>query len=75
MAEASQHEFDLHVLAQLEKLFGEDDLELMVRREDMAVLVKHLPSGNQASCELYPTQIKNKICCLLTLLLDRNLSS
>ncbi len=74
MADASPHEFDLHVLSQLEKLFDEGELETLVRREDMGVLVRHLPTGNEASSVTHPSQIKNKICCLLTLLLDRNLT-
>ena len=73
MADESPHKFDQHVLSQLEKLFGEGELETLVRREDMGVLVRHLPSGAEASCVEHPSQIKNKICCLLTLLLDRNL--
>jgi len=80
MAEAApSDEFELDVLTQLEKLFKDDELETQVRRSelpgplnppDSAVRVKYLPSGKEATCDKYPSQIRNKICCLLTLLLD-----
>jgi len=77
------HEFDRHVLKQLEKFFKDGELETLVRPPDFkpgelpdlskpapGVLIKYLPSGKQVMCEDYETQIRNKISCLLTLLLD-----
>jgi hypothetical protein len=77
------HEFDLHILRQLEKFFKDGELETLVRppsfisgelpdlsKGNMGVAVKHLPTGKLATCEEYSTQIRNKACCLLTLLLD-----
>jgi len=75
----SAREFDLHALGQLEKLFGHEELETLLWKSsgpsdsgeiDSAVLVKHLPSGKEVTSHKYQTQIRNKICCLLTLLLD-----
>ena len=70
--EPASHEFDLHVLTQLEKFFGESELNTLVRPpgDGMGVCVTHLPTGRQAVCETYHTQIRNKISCLLTLMLD-----
>ncbi len=79
MAEASQHDFDLHVLAQLEKLFGDHDLETLVPppeiidgllKFDAAVLLKHRISGKEVMSKKFDSQIQNKICCLLTILLE-----
>jgi protein subunit release factor A len=81
MAESSPApEFDLHVLRELEKLFGPDNLEVLVWRSDeayvgqktthSAVFVRHVPSGKEAMCNDYSSQIRNKAACLLTLLLD-----
>jgi hypothetical protein len=74
-------DFDLHVLTQIETLFGKEELETLFEPSQytaegrldlshMGILVKHLVTGREASCEKYPSQIRNKICCLLTLLLD-----
>jgi hypothetical protein len=78
MADASSpHEFDLHVLQRLEKLFGPEELEILVwpsdepapvTAQDCAVLVRHQPTGREAMSFKRPTQIQNKICCLLELL-------
>ncbi len=80
MSAPSPHDFDRHVESQLSKLFGPDDLEILVRRSegpgldvnsvDSAVLIRHLPSGRKWMCTDYNTQIRNKVSCLLTLLLD-----
>jgi hypothetical protein len=78
---AAPDDFDLHVLNQIERLFGTEKLETLFESPQhtadgrldvshMGILVKHLPTGREASCDKYPSQIKNKICCLLTLLLD-----
>jgi protein subunit release factor A len=88
MREASPpSEFDLYVLAQLEKLFEAGELEVQVGRPfkpgavpdpgktNMAVIVKHVPTGKKTSCDKYQSQITNKITCLLTLLLDTPRSS
>jgi len=78
------HEFDLHVLTQLEKLFKDGGLETLIARSkgpgdlskfDSAVIVRHLPSGKEAKCDKYTSQIRNKVSCLLTLLLDTPRSS
>jgi protein subunit release factor A len=87
MAEApSAHDFDCHVESQLSKLFGPDELEVLVHRSegpgglgtrttDSAVMVIHLPTGKEVMCFEYQTQIRNKVACLLTLLLDTPRSS
>jgi hypothetical protein len=75
--EPSPHEFDLHVLQQLEAFFDAEELEILVwgsddpaivKTQDTAVLVRHLPTGREAMSFKYPTQVRNKICCLLDLL-------
>ena len=79
MAEKSPHDFDRHVESQLSKLFRPEELEILVWRSDgppadlrpdSAVLVRYLPSGKEVMCADFDTQIRNKISCLLTLLLD-----
>jgi len=85
MTEASpSHEFDFHVLVQLEKPFKKGELETLVAKSkgpgdlsefDPSILVKYLPSGKEATCNKYHSQIRNKISCMLTLLLDTHRSS
>jgi protein subunit release factor A len=76
---APSREFDSYILKRLEKLFGEDELEVLVYRSeessstlkpDSAVCVIHLPTGTEVISHQFETQIRNKAACLVTLLLE-----